>query len=153
MLIAFVVATASLLLQGGTLPVLARRLRLAGTGGNGIQLDERVGLAQRLAVVADQVCDDPELRRPNGAPYSATIQHRVCSDGHRAGDLLSDPQVAFVQFPELRIRILHAQRTVLLHLRDEGLYSTGALNDAMAILDSDEIALSIRESAFERVAE
>ena len=152
-LIAFVVATASLLLQGGTLPVLARRLRLAGTGGNGIQLDERVGLAQRLAVVADQVCDDPELRRPNGAPYSATIQHRVCSDGHRAGDLLSDPQVAFVQFPELRIRILHAQRTVLLHLRDEGLYSTGALNDAMAILDSDEIALSIRESAFERVAE
>lgn len=152
-LIAFVVASASLLVQGGTLPWLARRLGFAGAAGSGIQMDERVDLAQRLAVVADQVCDDPDLRRPNGAPYSDSIQHRVCRDGHRAGELLSDPDISFQQFPELRIRILQAQRAVLLNMRDEGLYSTGALNDAMAILDSDEIALAIRESAYERVAE
>jgi hypothetical protein len=55
-------------------------------------------------------------------------------------DQLSDLSLAFEQYPELRIRILHAQRSLLLELRDTGIYSTGALVDALAI----------RASAFEQ---
>ncbi len=152
-LIAFVVAAASLLVQGGTLPRLTRRLGLSGRHGTRNR-QERLELARRLRTIAETICSDPNLQRPDGTPYSESIHQRVCRDGQEQGnvDLLSDLSLAFKQFPELRIRILNAQRALLLELRDAGVYSTGALDDALAILDSDQIALSIRETAFDEGA-
>ncbi|HET9661347.1 MAG TPA: sodium:proton antiporter [Thermomicrobiales bacterium] len=152
-LIAFVVAAGSLLIQGGTLPWLTRRLGVTASKGDGSERAERRALAQRLSALSSELCDDPTLMRANGSAFDAAVHQRVCQDGQAVSELLSDPSVSYEQYPELRIRILHAQRTLLLDLRDEGGYSAGALDDALAILDSDEIALAVRESAFEQRGE
>lgn len=148
-LIAFVVAASSLLIQGGTLPWLTRRLGLTGRVDLEASRGERRGLVRRMTDVVGEICQDPDLCRPDGSPYAPAARARVCGDSPESVAVLADPAVMYVQVPELRIRILHAQRTTLLELRDEGLYSSATLNDALAIIDSDEIALAIRGSAFD----
>lgn len=150
-LIAFVVATTSLSVQGTTLPRLIRHLGLTLSERDHSGREERLELVERLASVSAAICDDPDMRRPDGSTYHPLVYQRVCRDDRRAVDLLSDATVSYEQYPELRLRILHAQRAALIELRDDGLYSNTALDEAMAILDSDEIAVSLREAAFERV--
>lgn len=59
-LIAFFVAAASLLLQGGTLPFLARRL---GLTGGGIDLEERRRLTEELGRAANEELERRGIRR------------------------------------------------------------------------------------------
>lgn len=147
-LIAFVVAAGSLLIQGGTLPWLTRKLGLSGatrdTGGR----DERLALVGRLGDAMVAVCTDPGLRREEGSPFSPEILEKFCRERTNPAETLTDTSDAYEQFTDLRRQILHAQRAMVLKLRDDGVFSTSVLNDALAILDSDEISLGIREAAF-----
>lgn len=147
-LIAFVVASASLLIQGGTLGWLTRRLGLSGRGATG-SLDERYELGRRMIDASLGVCRDPDLRQPDGSAYSPEVLDRMCQERPEQTESFTDRGSMLQQYSALRIRMLHAQRAMVLELRAGGRFSTAALNDALAMLDSEEISLGIRGTALE----
>ena len=113
-LIAFLVAGASLLLQGGTLARVVRWIRPARE--DLVASDERKKIFDMLAAsvanleIPDQQEDDDEL----------TARRRQA------------------------LARIHAMRSALLDARDDGIYSAGALDSALANLDADEISIEMR---------
>lgn len=97
-LIAFLVAAGSLIIQGGTLPRVVRWVKPAPER---FDPDERARLDERLAAASTAVDGD-------------------------------------------RVAVLDAQRAALLDARDEGVFSAGALNAALARLDAEQIGIELR---------
>lgn len=141
-LIAFMVAAGTLLLQGGTLPWLVRRLRLARESVDGAAI---VRLLGELRQASTTLLADPDLRRANGEPYRpellATAQPAAGTstpeDTPRTG-----PDGA--EYLELRLAMLAAQRARLLQLRTLGTADSTALSRVLAALDADQISLELR---------
>src|SRR3712207_7667194 len=50
---------------------------------------------------------------------------------------------------KLNLAVISAQRSVLLEARDDGTFSAGALNAALAVLDADQISLRSEEHTSE----
>ena len=115
-LIAFLVATGSLLLQGGTLPWVVRLL--------GADRGERPGADEErrrlLALVADA---------------AATVAVPAGSD---------DPREGMAAAKRHRLAVLDAQRDALLTARDDGAFSSAALTAVLAVLDADQLAVEMR---------
>ncbi|RMI12609.1 cation:proton antiporter [Cellulomonas triticagri] len=148
-LVAFTVAAGTLLVQGGTLGWLVRRLGLSRDGA-----DERAEL-DRLSVdmarAAVDVLADPTLRRPDGTPYDAVVLEKARLVAERQGeqvdedaDAEADLSSVAAQIRELRLAMLDAQRESLLRVRDLGTASSGALTEALRVLDADQISLELR---------
>jgi len=133
-LTAFLVAAASLLIQGYTLPVLVRRVL---PPSNRIEQEsrERKALSAKLRAAGTAVLLEAGL--DPAAPFP---------------DLASGPMPpANPPGPEeeraaiaLQMRMIEAQRAVLLAARDNGAYSSETLGSALAALDASEIDLQIR---------
>ena len=150
-LIAFTVAVVTLLLQGGTLPLI---IRLTGIEGNDRVADRRslAGLLDELSATGVGVLDNPELTLPDGAQISQEVLDRVRQDSlliaesaweraeHGAGDegLAQSPQR---QYRELRREVLRAEREALLEARSSGAYASRILNRAQAMIDFEETRL------------
>ncbi len=111
-LIAFLVAVGSLLLQGCTLPRLVRVLGSARV--DPLASAERGPLLALLEQAAAAVPADPAGR---------------ADDGDRKRHTLA---------------VIDAQRQALLDARDDGAFSAGALDSALAVLDADQISLELR---------
>lgn len=149
LLVAFVVAAGTLLVQGGTLGWVVRRLGLARDG-----VDDRAELDRLTAEMvraATEMLDRPDLRRPDGSAYAPVVleQARRISQRQKEqvdDDVLADEDRASVaaQVRELRLALLDAQRDALLRLRDLGTASSGALTEALKVLDADQISLELR---------
>ncbi|MDR1212906.1 MAG: cation:proton antiporter [Propionibacteriaceae bacterium] len=172
-LIAFGVASLSLLLQGGTLAVLSRRLGLTGREqerpGEATQLDHELGEAALRAL------DDPDLTQPDGQPYDPKLialtrlrlhvtridQPAPNPDDPDQPDALAQARADIQieeeddetvldtaerkgQYRQLRRLVIRAMREALLEARAIGAYSTGVLADALTQLDASEISLDIR---------
>jgi CPA1 family monovalent cation:H+ antiporter len=172
-LIAFGVASLSLLLQGGSLSVLSRALGLIGRDqppeGEATRLDHELGEA------ALRVLDDPDLAQPDGQPYDPKLlaltrlrlhvtridqpapdQDDAEGPGRLAqaqADLTAEdeddePALDTVerkrQYRQLRRLVIRAMREALLEARAIGAYSTRSLADALTQLDASEISLDIR---------
>ena len=122
-LIAFAVATGSLLLQGGTLPRLVSLVKPEGYHAPSVDHDERARLTAVLeqtaaAVTAEATAehdDEPGGRRPSA------------DDTNRLG-----------------LAVIAAQRRALLDVRDDGTFTAEALNGALAALDADQISLELK---------
>ncbi len=148
-LVAFVVAAGSLLVQGGTLPLVVRRLRLGASDAAGGQA-EREQLIVELSRVAARECDRPDLLRPNGTRYDAQVvelarQASVRLVDEHGFDLIPGTDSSrYDQYRELRIAIIRAERDALLEARSVGSYSSAVLSDALEVLDADEIGLELR---------
>ncbi|MFC8922913.1 cation:proton antiporter [Cellulosimicrobium sp. NPDC057127] len=145
-LVAFTVAAGSLLLQGGTLPWVVRRLGLAGGVSPG-DLDQRA-VRIELDTAAAAVVDAPDLRRADGRPFDPGVVSRVRRDvvrelETRDTDAATSADV-FAQYKELRLRTIAAQRDVLLDARASGVYSSQALSHALDLLDAEQIDLELR---------
>jgi CPA1 family monovalent cation:H+ antiporter len=150
-LIAFTVAVVTLLLQGGTLPLV---IRLTGIEGNDRVADRRslASLLDEMSNTGVGVLDNPELTLPDGAKISQDVIDRVREDSlliaesaweradHGAGDegLAQSPQR---QYRELRREVLRAEREALLEARSSGAYASRILNRAQAMLDFEETRL------------
>ncbi|GAA1966363.1 cation:proton antiporter [Agromyces allii] len=124
--VAFVVAAASLILQGGTLPMLVRWVRPA-------RLDQ-------AAVDADRDELDDLLR---------DIARRVTAEATAAANAAGDDPADAVRARTsgglaLRMRVITEQREALSALRDEGGFSSTALTEALAALDAVQISLELR---------
>lgn len=132
--IAFLVAAASLLIQGSTLPWLAKKL-----------LPPAVEL-ERSAV------DRARLSATLRAEGMAVLQKHGLDPASPFPDLVSGPMPAAASdsFEQQRADILvqlemiEAQRKALLAAMEDGTYSSELINAAMANLDADQIALEIK---------
>jgi CPA1 family monovalent cation:H+ antiporter len=148
-LVAFVVAAGTLLVQGGTLGWLVRRLGLARDGAEDrADLDRLVG---EMAQAAGDLLGSADLRRPDGTPYSPDVLDKARRLTARQGaevdedaDAEADRTSVAAQYRELRLAVLEAQRAALLRVRDLGTASSGALTEALKVLDADQISLELR---------
>ncbi|NTW38488.1 MAG: sodium:proton antiporter [Cellulomonadaceae bacterium] len=152
-LIAFVVAVGTLLVQGLTLPWLVRVLGLVGRD-EGTEADERARLVDELDARAVALLDDPDLRRPDGRPYDEAVlarARRALGDTRAdlaeaaPSDQVEEPPTR--QFRELRLAVIAAQRAELLHARSLGVFSSAGLNRALAVLDADQMSTELRSDS------
>lgn len=139
-LIAFVVAASSLLLQGGTLPWLIRTLRLADTTEEiAAERDrlraEMARTAQRVMTESDAVKRFPWLRE------RIEQLERESDDDEQVSASAMDYRAGFEQ---TRRAIIDAQRKTLLLLRKQGTYSSALLTRELKQLDAEEISLDMR---------
>ncbi len=142
-LTAFVVAVGTLLVQGGTLGPIARRLGLTDrrqpTGPeeyDAMRAELRSAVAERLA--------DPDLRRPDGAAYDPDVleQLRTWVPAQPEEPRWNRAEIR-EQYRALRLEIIATQRAELLRLRDLGTYSTTLLASILDQLDAEQIGIEM----------
>ncbi|MCW4458431.1 sodium:proton antiporter [Microbacterium sp. MPKO10] len=144
-LIAFTVALVTLVLQGGTLPLLIRILGIKGSNAAADRTELAV-LIDEIGSIGGALLDNPELRQPNGSPYEDTIISQVRVDTARLSEALSETLNSDAPGPQeqrraLRRHVLQAERAALLDARSRGVYSSRVLERAQAILDAEETRL------------
>ncbi|QEV98826.1 sodium:proton antiporter [Microbacterium caowuchunii] len=138
--VAFLVAIISLLLQGFTLPLLVRVLRIPETAaGPTPEEQHRLDLELREAAGAALGGD---LRRRDGSPFSERIVDAVGSRLVEPPD--DDTSRAAAEALELRLVLIQAMRRHLVEVGASGRFSTAALRHALAELDADELSLELR---------
>ncbi|WP_308466554.1 cation:proton antiporter [Rathayibacter soli] len=115
-LIAFIVAAGSLLLQGGTLRAFVAWIR--------------------PVPVRDDL-NNEERRRI--LTLLAEIDHDVRAE---AGDMSEDEAHAAAK--KLDLAVIAAQRTALLDARDDGAFTAETLNGALVNLDADQISIELK---------
>lgn len=162
--IAFLVAVASLLVQGGTLPWLVRWIVPARDPGAGAA--ERRELRELLRTAAmDELADsdDPELRtiaermraawqvsNDEGAGETDAADERDAEAAEASGageaseSVASPRRVDPEQVRRLRLRMIEAERDALLDARDEGRFSAAALSAALEDLDAEQISVELK---------
>ncbi len=120
-LIAFVVALVSLILQGGTIGWLVPRIA-GGRPASGEDEDaaaERRRLYELLRTSAESVASPPS------------------PEGERTNE-------DFLQAKRHRIAVIEAQRKTLLDARDDGTFDADVLEEALDDLDAAQIAIDLR---------
>lgn len=144
-LIAFSVAIITLLVQGGTLPLVIRLVALRGPD-SAVERADFSSLISEITAEAVTVLDDPDLRLPSGTPYDPETVDRVRADSLSLSERLDrlhsrtqdDP---IDQYHRLRSLVLAAEREALLEARSIGAHSSRALNRALHLLDLEEFRL------------
>ncbi|MBD8058858.1 cation:proton antiporter [Cellulomonas sp. JH27-2] len=146
-LVAFTAAAGSLLIQGGTLPWVVRRLGVGGAAQE--EGDERSALMSALADAAAGVVDDPLLRRADGTEYHPRVLERARRQARmeQAEELQEKSRQINAQVLELRLAIIAAQRAALLEARSIGTFSSAALTSALDVLDADQISAELKGGA------
>lgn len=120
-LIAFLVAAGSLLLQGGTLGLVLRLVKPAAADPQA-EREERHRLMELLYEAGKTV------------PLPATTERT--------------PE-AFAEHKAARLARIRAQRAALLDARDDGTFSADVLAGALSNLDADEISIDLKGDPFE----
>jgi len=142
-LVAFGVAFGTLLLQGSTLPWVTRRLGLIGQDTTG----DLPALRRETEQAARAFLAEP--RRPDGTPYDAGVVARVRKDTFREHESQDEDAVLtkerFLQYRELRLAAIAAQREELLAARSAGAYDSAQLGNALDLLDAEQIAVEMRK--------
>ena len=143
-LAAFFVAAGTLLLQGGTLGPVARRLKLTDRR-QATNTDELEAMRAELHAAVIRRLADPALRQPDGSSYDAEVLERVNARvPEQPADDDLDRDLLHAQFGALRLEMIAAQRAELLRLRDLGAYSTALLSSALDQLDAEQIGIEMR---------
>jgi CPA1 family monovalent cation:H+ antiporter len=120
-LIAFAVAVMSLLLQGGTIAALLRRITPA-TDAEAVAAQEREERGRIIEIMRVSAADIPAPPRSEGEPTPEDLE--VVQRHHLA--------------------VLAAQRSALLDARDNGTFDADVLANALANLDASQIAIEMR---------
>jgi CPA1 family monovalent cation:H+ antiporter len=153
-LIAVVVTVGTLLIQGMTLPAIARRLGVRGPdpredalqAATVLQAATRSGLdlLDRLDDVDDST---REMLRARSADRLNQMWERL---GPRGGDIDETPSA---RYGRARMRMLQAEREEVLRLRDEGRADDVVLRVVLSALDLEETMLDRIEDQESRLAE
>lgn len=142
---AFVVTAGTLLIQGLSLPWLARRLGVRGPDAREDMLQEA---SVTQAAVRAGVAELSNARRPGDsdeliAELGQQAQLRTNRLWERLGRSEGEPPSA--QYRRLRLEMLAAERAELLRLRDEGQVDHAILATVMGALDVEEAFLTVVE--------
>jgi monovalent cation/hydrogen antiporter len=149
-LIAFVVAAGTLMVQGSTLGWLVRLLGLTGRDSDADLASTRELQSALLSQVGDRLARD-ELTKVNGEPFAPTTlewARRVITT------ITVDPEEREAEGEdlrsergELRLAVIELQRAMLLEIRDLGTYPSAVLEDMLTQLDADQLSLELRSTS------
>jgi CPA1 family monovalent cation:H+ antiporter len=150
-LIAFTVAIATLLIQGGTLPLVIRLTKVRGTD-RAADRRELAELLDDMAAAGIEALENPDFSLPDGQKVDWQVLERVRQDTllasqaawERAEHADSDDGILdspHQQYRDLRREVLQAERAVLLEARSRGSYPSRILTRAQALLDLEEARL------------
>lgn len=141
-LIAFTVAIITLVVQGGTLPLLIRVLGIKGTNEEA-EGREVTRLAEEIIAARQAFLDNQALLRENGRPFAPEVLERTRSRGLAATEALAamvnddDPDGHAQQHRELRRQLVDVEQSVLLDARAGGTYSSHTLQRAQHFIDAE----------------
>ncbi|HEY9495797.1 MAG TPA: Na+/H+ antiporter [Intrasporangium sp.] len=151
-LIAVVVTIGTLLLQGTTLPALARRLGVRGPNPreDALQAATIMSAATRagLAVLDSETNIDEETRKALRERSEDRVNQLWERLGRRGADVSETPSE---QYRRVRMKMLDAEREAVLVLRDEGRAVHEVLRVVLAALDLEETMLDRVEDHEERL--
>ncbi|MEX5256861.1 cation:proton antiporter [Kocuria arenosa] len=151
-LIAFTVAVTTLLLQGGTLPVLIRALGIRGVDSTA-DLRESAALFDEIADAGLRILDAPGAVLGAGTAVDPDVVERVRQDTFLRSESTwerahaheeKDAPTPHHQYRQLRLAVVRTEREALLAARREGKYPSRVLSDAQRILDVEEARLRPR---------
>ena len=142
-LAAALVAVGTLLVQGGTLGWLAKRL---GLTGHSLDSDpvlwaalqgelSRAAMARLSGELDDYPPDLVEKARERLRLLTPVEDFRPDSPANQA---------SMAKYRRLRLKLIAAQRDELMAIRDLGTYPSGMLDAALAQLDADQIGIELR---------
>lgn len=141
-LAAALVAVGTLLVQGGTIGWLVRRLRLTGHAPeadpvqwSALQRELNEAALDRLSAELDGYPQDLVERARDRL-------RRASSDDFRPDSPVNREVMA--KYRKLRLKLIAAQRDELMAIRDLGTYPSGMLDAALAQLDADQIGIELR---------
>ncbi|MGW9552760.1 cation:proton antiporter [Citricoccus zhacaiensis] len=146
-LIAFTVAIITLVIQGGTLPLLIRVLGIKGTSEEA-EGREVTRLAEEIIAARQAFLDNQALLRENGKPFAPEVLERTRNRGLAATEALAamvnddDPDGHAQQHRELRRQLVDVEQSVLLDARAGGTYSSHTLQRAQHFIDAESTRMS-----------
>lgn len=146
-LIAITVAIVTLLVQGGTLPLLIRSLGIVGAD-EASDRTELAGLLEEVNGIGLATLDSPELVQDNGEEFEPDVIDNVRSESKSLTESISErgsPKEnpgPHEQHRALRLRVLQAERAALLDARSTGSYSSRVIERAGQMLDVEESRLA-----------
>ncbi|HEY5787060.1 MAG TPA: sodium:proton antiporter [Microlunatus sp.] len=149
-LVAFVVAAGTLLVQGSTLGWIVKLLGLTGRDSDADLAAARELQSELMTQVSDRLARG-EFTKVDGEPFApATLDWArqvittitVDPDEREAEgeDLRSERG-------ELRLAVIELQRAALLAIRDLGTYPSAVLEEMLTQLDADQLSLELRSRA------
>jgi len=140
-LVAFTVSVTTLLLQGSTLPMVIRRLRLRGTDAEAHR-EELASLLEEITQAGLAAISDEALSTA-GEQVDPAVLDRVRNEARlrMAAAREADSDGTYEQYRALRRRALDAERGALLDARSIGARSSGVLSEAQSLLDQEESRL------------
>lgn len=140
-LVAFLVATFSLLVQGSTLPWLVRRLAFPPVDP-ALEQAETETIRVALEHAATTLLDSADLKRDDGEAFPPELVARVKLQS--LAEVNHEHHARARDTFELVQRVLGAQRTELFAIRASGTCSSEALRNALARIDAVELSLTQR---------
>ncbi|MGV8881509.1 MAG: cation:proton antiporter [Rhodoglobus sp.] len=140
-LIAFTVAIATLVVQGGTLPALIRVLKIRGSD---VEADKRemAQLIEQIVEAGRVRLTSPDLVQANGKPYdpqiiSTLVERRTAVSNNLIDSFMMDPDSPLQQQAELFRLMLDSEQSELLDAKASGTYSSRALERAQIVIDTE----------------
>jgi CPA1 family monovalent cation:H+ antiporter len=141
-LVAFLVAVGSLMLQGFTLPWLVRALGLAGTSRSEMDDVEQKRLDAELRDAAASALSRNEVTRRDGSAFPPKIVDAVST---RMAPPVDDETTALARdLLELRLAVIAVMRARLTDLSTGGIYGSEPLRRTLAELDADQLSIELR---------
>lgn len=145
LLIAFTVAIVTLLVQGGTLPVVIRALGIAGNDAAADRA-ELARLVEEINTSGLLMLESPAVAQENGDRFDPPVVERVRSESMMRTESLSEFPDARAAGPQeqyraLRIRVIQVERDALLDARATGAYSSRTIERVQDMLDLEESRL------------
>lgn len=139
-LIAFIVAVGTLVLQGSTLGPLVKALGLAGSRENDPASDQLAEIDAKMREAATAALENPELAREDGTAFDASVVRAAHSRLSMPREDDDDGSLAR-ELRELRLVMIQAQRDKLTKARSNGRYGTAVLRQVLESLDADELSI------------
>ncbi|MGE9781541.1 cation:proton antiporter [Janibacter sp. G368] len=138
-LIAMVVTIGTLLIQGTTLPALARALGVSGPDPREDALQEATVTQAAVGAGLRRLDELPDVDRDVADRLREQARMRVNRVWERLGH--GDAESPSDTYRRLRLPMLQAERAELLRIRDEGLVDHEVLTTVLAALDVEESTL------------
>ena len=151
--IAFTVVAGTLVLQGATLPWVARRLKVPAPDPAADALS-RARLLHTAASAGQAALDDEDFDDHDGirAELLAGLEARTRAAWQRLG-VTQETESPAETTSRLRRTMIHAERREVLDVRRSGQVPAPVIAEVLALLDLEEAALDTSDRARARVAE
>ena len=149
-LIAFVVAAGTLMVQGSTLGWLVRLLGLTGRDYDADLTSAQELRSVLLSEVSDRLARD-ELTKVNGEAFAPTTldwgRNVITSISVDPEEREAEGEDLRSERGELRLAVIGLQRTRLLEIRDLGTHPSSVLEEMLTQLDADQLSLELRSTS------